>query len=195
MNKKIKVIIIGFVIIMIASFFLIKRSIAIDIQEKAIELKENGKNEDAIKKINLAIRLSPKNYLFYVTKANFLESQKEYRKAIEEYDKINRFKKNYAEGFLKTGIDFEKIGYQDSAKLRYTKALEAYNCRIQDYANDKEKLYSELLNRACVYLLIEDTLQAEKEFKNLERTYPEYRIMITEFLKIKNRKELLDIFN
>lgn len=96
---------------MIPLGFIVKRSIAIDIQKEAMDLINFGytqkDKEKALEKINLAIRLAPRNYLFYATKAQILESQGKYREAINEFQKIHEFKDNFAEGYVAIGMKYK----------------------------------------------------------------------------------------
>jgi tetratricopeptide (TPR) repeat protein len=182
MKKEIRFIIIGFIVVMIPLGFIVKRSIAIDIQKEAIDLIHFGytqkDKEKALEKINLAIRLAPRNYLFYVTKAEILESLGKHREAINEFYKIHEFKDNYAEGYVAIGMQYERLGYADSAIIFYNSAMDSYNYRIEKYANNKEKLYNARPNKAYVYDLLGDSNSSDLEFKKLKNDYPEYLEMI-----------------
>jgi len=189
MKRKIKFIIVGFIIFAIPIGLIIKREIAIEIQKEAIELYQFGGSQSdydkAIEKINLAIKLAPRNYLFYATKAQFYESQKKYQDAIKEYQKIHDFKENYAEGYVAIGMNYERLGHGDSSKIFYNYALNSYNSRIERYSGDKERLFSEKTNRAIVYSMLDDTVSSRLEFDQLKKDFPEYIEMIEQMEKFE----------
>ncbi|WP_289056256.1 hypothetical protein [Carboxylicivirga marina] len=195
MKAKIRFILIGFIIIIVPLGFIIKRSIAIDIQKEAIDLNQIGYFDRAMDKIDLAIRLAPRNYLFYATKAQFLEAQRKYSKAIIQFKKISEFKENYAEGFVAIGMNYERLEMTDSAKIAYNSALRSYNYRIQKYDKDRESLYGERLNRGFVYALLGDTASAKLEFDLLKSDYPEYVMFIEQIELIDIEKDFLNKYN
>ncbi len=197
MKAKIRFIIIGFIILIIPIGLIFKRTIAIEIQREAIQLYRFGDSQNdldkAIERINLAIKLAPKNYLFYATKAQILESQKKYRDAINEFQKINEFKDNYAEGNVAIGMNYERLGFADSSKIFYNSALNSYNLRIEKYAKDKEMLYSERLNKAFVLAMLEDSVNSRLEFNQLKKDYPEYLEMIEQIERSDYKENLVNI--
>lgn len=199
MKVKIRFIIIGFIILIIPIGWIFIRAIAIEIQKEAIALYQFGGSpndlDKAIEKINLAIKLAPKNYLFYATKADILESQKKFRDAINEFQKINDFKDNYAEGYVAIGMNYERLGYADSSKIFYAFALNSYKLRIEKCAKDKERLFSERVNKAFVFALLEDSVSSSLEFNQLKKDYPEYLEMIKQIEIFDKEEDFININN
>jgi tetratricopeptide (TPR) repeat protein len=193
MKRKIRFIVLVFIILIIPIGLIVKRAVAIDIQRDAIKLYQIGDSQKAIEKINLAIKLAPRNYLFYATKAQILESQHNYRDAINEIQKIYSFKDDYAEGYVTIGLNYERLEFPDSANLFYIDALNTYNARIEKYSSDRDRLYSEKVNRAFVYALLKDSVKSKSEFKLLKAEYPEYQGMIEEIESFDKEKDFLKI--
>ena len=179
MKKKISFVLIAFVIIMIPIYFLVKRTIAIEYQAESIDLfyaisdKVNPNKEKELEKIDIAIRLAPKNYLFYTTKAEMLVKLKEYQNAILEFRKIEKFEENYAEGYVRQGTLFDLLKIPDSALIQYNKALDSYNFRIEKYEDDPDKLMMAEINRLFVYIFLQDTTNAHIAFNSLKVEYPD----------------------
>jgi tetratricopeptide (TPR) repeat protein len=177
MNKKIRFIIIGFIVLMIPIVIFGKREVAIQYQKQAMDLcppwDDSPDFETAMKKIDFAIKLAPRNYLFHVTKAQFLERQEKYKEANMVMRSIFDFKKDYAEGYVAIALNYERLGFKDSAYMEYTNALRAYNLRIEKYQNDSARLFSERLSKAFVLRQSGKVTQSKKEFEELRLSYPE----------------------
>ena len=65
-----------------------------------------------------------------------------------------QFKSDYAEGDILIGMNYKGFGYTDSAKLYYKSALIIHNYRIENYSENREKLYSKKINNAFVLALL-----------------------------------------
>jgi tetratricopeptide (TPR) repeat protein len=164
-------------ILCIPLFFFMKRIYAIKYQEHALQIMNSSFMDsdsiqaEAFKKINLAIRLSPRNYIFYVTKSEMHFKLKQYQQAINELKKIEKFKSNYAEGQIFQGVIYDILQKSDSAFIQYTSALNSLNYRIGRYKNDSILLETAEINRLYLYCLLNDTLQFQLELKRLENIY------------------------
>ena len=178
MNRKFKIIIIGFIIVMIPIVIIGKQMIAIEMQRQAMELFPpyafKSDYETATEKIDLAIKLAPKKYLFYVTKAQILENQKKFHEANLVFKQIFKFKHDYAEGYIFVAFNYERMNMKDSAIVEYENALTAYNYRIEKYKDDLDRLFSEKLNRAFVFKQLGYTDKVENEFKLLKTEFPDH---------------------
>lgn len=196
MTVKLKIVLIAFLVLIIPIGLIVKRAIAIEIQKEAVNTLSNTSSQsdidEAIKRINLAIKLAPRNYLFYASKAQILQSQKKYREAIHEFEKIHKFKDDYAEGYIAIGMNYEKIGMSDSAKYFYNISLDSYNSRIKKYSRDRERVCSEKINRAYVYALLGDTIHSRREFDQIKIDYPDNIDIIEQIELINHTKDILD---
>uniref|UniRef100_UPI003217FAA4 tetratricopeptide repeat protein n=1 Tax=uncultured Draconibacterium sp. TaxID=1573823 RepID=UPI003217FAA4 len=176
MKHKKKILLIIFLIVLVPTFIIGKRFIAIGFQKQAIELSSSfSKKSDyteAIEKIDLAIKLAPKNYLFYATKAQILEKQNKFKEANSTMRSIFDFKNDYAEGYVAIAMNYERIGYKDSAYFEYKNALDAYNHRIKKNIEDKELILFEKLNVAVILKHIGEEEKAKNLFNTLKREFP-----------------------
>ncbi len=176
MNKRHKTLLIIFLIALIPIVIIGKRLIALDFQRQAIELASPfSKNQDfetAIIKIDLALKLSPRNYLFYGTKADFLVSQKKFKEANVVIRQIFDFKKDYAEGYVFIATNFERMNQNDSARFAYQQALETYEKRIINNKPNKDMLLLERLNIGFILRKLGQDNKARQEFNHLKKEYP-----------------------
>jgi tetratricopeptide (TPR) repeat protein len=114
-KKKLKFSGIGFIILMIPIGFFVKIAIAIDMHNTAMHkvkvegCDDNASTEEAIMKIDKAIWLYRRNYLFYVSKAKLLCRLKKYHEAIATLNKIEKFKDDYAQGYELKGFIYDKL--------------------------------------------------------------------------------------
>lgn len=177
MNKNTRFIIVGFLIALVPIIILGKREIAIKYQKQAMDLcppwEENPDFSAGLQKIDLAIKLAPRNYLFYITKAQFFERQHKYSEAIQVLRNIFDFKKNFAEGYVAIAFNYERLGKKDSAIIEYSNALLAYDYRIRKYTKDPERLFNARLNKAFVLKQSGQIGESRKEFEELRVSYPE----------------------
>lgn len=182
MKAKLKFVVIGSIVVMIPLGWIVRGAIAADLQGEAVELCSDAsprKDLDlAMKKIDRAIQLAPRRYFYYVTRASIFEAQKKYREAIAEIQKAHKYKPDFAEGYVKIGRNYEQLGFPDSAKISYKSAIEAYNKRIVKYSGDREKTYGNRANKAAIFKLLGDTTNANFEFSQLKKEFPEKTEMI-----------------
>jgi len=178
MRKKILFVLIALVILLIPIYFLVKRTIAIEYQKESIDLfyaisgNLEPDKEKAIEKIDIAIRLAPKNYLFYVTKADMLLKLDKYHDAINELQKIEKFKDDYAEGYMSQGMIYDFLELHDSALFQYNKALDSYNLKIDEYKENVDSQTYLEMNRLFVFILLNDSIIATNEYNRLRLKYP-----------------------
>ena len=195
MKKKILFVLIAFVILLIPLYFLVKRTIAIEYQKESIDLfysisgKVKPDKEKAIEKIDIAIRFAPKNYIFYATKADMLLKLDKYKDALKELQKIEKFKDNYAEGYMSQGMIYDLLKLYDSAQIQYNKALDSYNFIFDKYEEDSDsQVYTEI-NRLFVLILLKDSIIATNEFNRLRLKYPDNPVLIN--LKDLNKERII----
>jgi tetratricopeptide (TPR) repeat protein len=188
MKPKIKFIVIAFIVVMIPLGWIIRGAIAADLQGEAEKLRAFANSQKeldlAMKKINRAIRLAPRRYFYYVTRASIFEAQKKYREAIAEIQKAHKYKPDFAEGYVEIGFNYERLGFPDSAKISYKSAIEAYNKRIVKYSGDREKTYGNRANKAAIFKLLGDTTNANFEFRQLKKEFPEKLELIEQIQSI-----------
>ncbi|MBI9065302.1 MAG: tetratricopeptide repeat protein [Marinilabiliaceae bacterium] len=193
-NKGKKTILIIFLIALIPTFIIGKRLIALDLQRQAIELcspfSVEKDFEAALSKIDLALKLAPRNYLFYGTKAEFLVSQKKLKESNTVIRQIFDFKEDYAEGYVMVAMNYERMDQNDSAKIIYQKALETYQKRIEKNKPDKDLLLLERLNIGFILRKLGQDNKAKQLFEQLKKEYPGEM----EYIKAIENQEL-DIHN
>lgn len=160
MNKK--HFIISFVIILlIASLFVLRQEITNKIQKKVIDNTIFTDNPEVIKKeierLDRAIKLNPKKYLYHATRAQLHTKINDYASALSDFDNIHKFKKNYAEGYFSQGIIYDWIGKADSASIYYEKAENIYNSRIES-EEDSALIQNHKLNIFVLNMLQGDSV-------------------------------------
>jgi tetratricopeptide (TPR) repeat protein len=122
------------IIILIAGLLVLKRNYAFKIYRDVLDITYYAKNENELKKgiqqLDKAIRLAPRNYIFYATRADLNLKLRDYNQTIRDYDRILDFKPDYAEGYLFQGMLYDWIDSDDSAKYCYDISIELYEKRI-----------------------------------------------------------------
>lgn len=164
---------------MIPIGYFVKISIAIDMHNEAMhnanEISPGDTNviKESIKKIDKAIWLYRRNYLFYASKAELLCQLKKYHEAIKSFDQIFKFKPDYAEGYDFQGFIYDKIGLTNSANNCYMMAKVAQENRISKYNTDKEKIKNARIGIAIDIWLLFGQEQGQKELSKLRSEYPD----------------------
>ncbi|NVO03147.1 MAG: hypothetical protein HXX09_10660 [Bacteroidetes bacterium] len=177
LKKKIRFIILGFFVLMIPIGYFVKNSIAIDMNNSAIQKVALSSWEDtniikeSIKEIDKSIWLYRRNYISYANKAELLCCLKKYNEAIITMKQIFDFKSDYPEGLIYIGFIYDKLNLPDSANIYYTKALVIHEKRISDGNSDKILLKSSKVDKAFDVFLLDGKSALEKELKILHREY------------------------
>ena len=178
MSRNIKIAAIVFIIILIPIGLVLKRLIAIEYQKNALELfylnpgdvKLN--KELALKRIDIAIRLTPRNYLFYSTKSQMLWDLDQNSQAVKYLKKSIKLDPTFAEGILGLGMIYDYLRYSDSATIQYENAIDIYDTRLGESDPESYDFANAEVNKLYVKLLLQDTAFATKELKRLILKYP-----------------------
>ncbi len=118
--------------------------------------------------LNRAIDIDSSNYVFYTNKANVLSLLNKHTRAIKALEKIAEIKPNFAENLTSLGLLNEHIGLDSIAQSWYSRAIKAYDKRIEDdlyVVNSK-------INRAYLLFFTEGKEQALKAFEAVKLEYP-----------------------
>lgn len=184
-NKRLKRVLIAFVIIMIPLSYIIALAYSIDLNDKAVEnaiiLHPNDKIEinKSIDHINIAIKIYPWNYSFRMNKAQMLMKLNNYRGALNSAKKGTDLNKQYPYGLEYIGMIYEYLDLPDSAKIYYSKAIDRYKQKLE-HKNNNIRLTQEI---ALLYTFLNDSINANKFITHLSKDTDD------------NTKELLKIFN
>jgi len=78
----------------------------------------------AIESFGNAILLNPTDYNTYLQRGGIYYQNKQYEKAIEDFQKVTELEPKLANGFFNLGVTYKKVGAKDSARKALEKALE-----------------------------------------------------------------------
>lgn len=143
---------------------------AIELNNKAILLINNGNETDYMKALDLlnkAINIDSTYYMAYSNKITVLIRLKEYDKAIKTCKYlVTNIKQDYPEAFTILGILYDKLNKKKNAEHYYKKAIKAYTKRI----NSKEEIL-DMINKAhLIYIM--DNKRGLNEIDSLINAYP-----------------------
>jgi len=77
---------------------------------KALDIKNNGKNEDALKYLKMAVSIAPHFCNAYNAMGNCLDELGRYGEAMRKYEKVLKLNPEHAEARFKRAIIQKKIG-------------------------------------------------------------------------------------
>jgi tetratricopeptide (TPR) repeat protein len=157
-KRKLKIVLIAFVIILIPLGYFVKNLIAIHIHDRAIQsvymephigLSEREAQLKAILEINKAIKIYKKNHQFYQSKTELYWELKDFKSALESCEKAEKYNENfdYLFYFLKSHIYYELKDYEN-ALATVEKAIELNSDDVElivfqgvlyEFKKDKEK--------------------------------------------------------
>ena len=164
---------------------------AIEINNKAVELKQKFKNDSALILFDKAIELDKTYYLPHANKVAIYLDRNDYNKALSECKISLRLQPDYAEGWVLAGTLYDLKGKTKSALQYYQKSLELYNKRISD-SSKKSNIKSNKLNRAVVLVLIGQEKEGRQALMQLKSEYPDMNI-VDEFLKLSKKDYILQL--
>ncbi len=127
------------ILVVILSLIIIKQEITKRIEKKVIENMSSSRDYDLItreiKRLDLAIKLNPREYKYYFIRGELNCRIKKYNIALNDLNKLRRFKDDFAEGYKFQGMIYDWIGELDSAKICYQKALDILKSRSINESN------------------------------------------------------------
>jgi len=89
---------------------------------KALEIKNNGNHEEALRYLNMAVTLAPRFCNAFNAIGNCLDEMGLYTEAAGKYEQVLTLNPSHSEARLKLGLVQRKIG-RDRANPRYAGAL------------------------------------------------------------------------
>lgn len=95
---------------------------AYDAYDKALELASEGDMTAALERVNEAIRLVPKEAMFYALRGQIYQDQKEAEKAAADFDKAVELYPEMFEYRLYNGLNALRLNNLDKAKANLTRA-------------------------------------------------------------------------
>ncbi|MEN6396690.1 MAG: tetratricopeptide repeat protein [Methanoregula sp.] len=84
---------------------------------KALDIKNYGKNEDALKYLKMAVSIAPHFCNAYNAMGNCLDELGRYGEAIRKYEKVLKLNPEHAEARFKRAIIQKKIGSEGKNSL------------------------------------------------------------------------------
>ena len=187
-RKKLRIVLISFLIILIPLFFLFKWFYAVDIHNNVMNdiivkfHQDSSSVESGIKQLEKAKKLARKNYLIYYDQARLYAINKKYDKAIETLNEYLKIKPKQKVLYLKALI-FDTSGQIDSAKVLYKKIFDSH----KPFRNANDSIY--YISNFTFLIYGQDS--ALNSLKVLMKKYPnieEIPIIINDFSNTKREE-------
>lgn len=164
---------------------------AIELNNRAVKLMNQYKNDSAMFYLDEAIDLDETYYMPHSNKATIYISQANYKKALQESELAISKRPDLAEGWTMAGLLNEKLGDTIKAKQDYQKSIDLFEARIND-PKKKDHIVANKLSKALSLILVGNEKEGKEELNKLKQENPD-NFMIDQFLKI-NRKEFVSKF-
>jgi tetratricopeptide (TPR) repeat protein len=148
-------------------------TLAIKLNNQAIELSTQSPSSDsalalAKRLLIRSIGLDDDYYLAYVSLASILIKEDKRDSALYVLDRIIEKKKNYAEGISMQGYIYDRMGMLDSAKIKYIKAIAAYD----NILKKNERNVNARVNKAFLVMLVYGEKAGYDEINLVLKEYP-----------------------
>jgi len=178
-------------------------SLALELNEKAINRFQNynlGLNNEidslelSIIDLDSALRIEPKNSVFYSNKATILLALNRDEEVLELMQSAIKEIPSYAEGYSMIGFIYEYRKNSEKSQMWFKKALNAYDDRIEQ----NKFVVNSKLNKAFLYFFTDGKEAATREFEKLKNEYPDDNnvlymgFVFDEFDKESYLREMLD---
>ena len=155
---------------------------AVEFNDKAVHLMQRMEYDSALILFNEAITKDKNYYLPYSNMTRIYLIKKQFDKALQTSNKVVEIKPDLAEGWVFTGIIYDKLGDSLIAKKFYTKSIEIFDNRINN-PEKKKDLTANRLNRAVSLILLGQESEGKNELRKL-KAQNSFDSMIDELLKI-----------
>ena len=165
-KKKLKIVLVAFIIIAIPIGYFMITSIKLDKANEAYEeamIYDDNKIDLAIQEIDNALRFVFGESNLTNQKAQLLYKKKEYRKIL---DCIENTK-----AYLYKGLIYEHLNNSDSAKIYYKKEIPKLKQQLKDYENDENLLFQVERQIALIYTFIGEQEKAIKYLKKIPNNF------------------------
>jgi len=163
MNKRKVVKISSTVLLIVVLLYVLKQEITDIIENKVIEntlgITDNKIINHEIKRLNIIIFLNPKEYRYYVKRADLNCQIKKYNNAINDLNKTHDLAENYAESYTFQGMIYDWIGKTDSAMIYYKISQKIYKQKL-DKETDKVSRRDLMENVIYLQILQNDSLSS-----------------------------------
>jgi tetratricopeptide (TPR) repeat protein len=118
--------------------------------QSSIQMKQNKDPSQSLKIIEEAIKDDPKDPEGYHLRGLYYANQKQYKKAIEDYNKAIELNPKYAEAYNSRGDVYRKLGEEKKAMMDYARGMafggKGYEAKLmQGIVLVEEKKYKEAL--------------------------------------------------
>jgi tetratricopeptide (TPR) repeat protein len=152
------------------------------------KLSQQKEYDSALVILNQIIALEADNFLAHSNKVRIYVKLKDYNQAIKESLLLTVLKPDLAEGYLFTGMLYDKTSDTKNAKKQYKKAIAIFNSRISD-PDKVGDLSANNLNKAITLILVGKVKKGHSEIQLLIEQEPENH-MLSHFKDI-TREEIL----
>lgn len=156
MNTKKIYKILVFTLFSVLALFLIKQEITSWIEKKVVDNTIDSKNPDIIskeiKRLNIAIFLSPNRHENYMIRGELYIRLKDYRKALNDFERVHEIIDDEYDIFRLQGMIYDWIECPDSAEIYYKKSLDIIESKMDNNFEDSSnlKLIRKLLYVSCL---------------------------------------------
>lgn len=165
---------------------------AIEFNNQAVELMMAGNYDSALIVFDKAIKLDESYYLPHSSKSNIYVLRKEFHNALIESELVIKKQPDLAEGWVYSGMLYDRKGESKTANKYYQKSIEIFTKRISN-PEKQHMISTNRLNRAYSYILLGETEKGKKELQSLKEEEPE-NFMIDQLLNTSKEDYINQLF-
>ena len=154
------------------------------LNEKAVQLMNNGDVDGAIARLVSINDLNPNFPQAYYNLGVAYDYKKEYQKSVDAFNCALTLKPKFAEAFYGLGVVYEKMAYEEIEKITEDDAVNEDPKKLQQKLNENQEVITDYLNKSIKafegYLDVEPTTKdrpvVESRLENLNNQIKEYTI-------------------
>lgn len=154
---------------------------AIELNNKAVKLLQNGNYDSALVLFDQAIALDSTYYVAHTNKVGIFMVKKEPRKALAEIETAIKLKPDAAGGWELAGMFHDGMGDSIAAQSCYKKSIELIDQQISKSENAKQT-FAFRENRSVLLILLGQEMEGKEELHRLKIENPDNPV-IDELLK------------
>ncbi|MBI9055465.1 MAG: hypothetical protein JEY96_16705 [Bacteroidales bacterium] len=179
-RKKLKIVLIAFLILLIPLGFAMKILYGIHLNDKALNtywgahigISDKEAASQAISEFDKAKKFNKRNPIIYINQARLYGTLHQYDKAIKTIEEYIEIKPNFAYGYLMLGVFHEQENETKRAQDYYLRYRSLKTEKYSKRTLDKEELKTVEFEELMDFYLLNDTVSFKKRLIDLETKYP-----------------------
>lgn len=200
-KKKLKIVLIAFLIILIPLGYVIKLMCGIHLNDRALDIywgphigisdKEAAKLANS--EFDKAKRFYKRNKVIYINQARLYGNLKQFDKAIKTVEEYIEIKPNFTYGYLMLGVFNELQNETVKAQECYLKYISIKTENFSVKQLDSQELKNMKVEKLMDYYLLNDTVSFKTILSELEKEYPDDLLVsgVKKQFESESRKEII----